>query len=271
MMGGRAAVAWAYVGFLIALPAANLVYLALRLGPARLYAQLLQQEAFYALVLTMVTALIVVAVNTFFGVLIALTLARQRFRGRTAMSVLTDVPLTVSPVVAGFVLLTLYQPSGWLGRPLESAGVQILNALPAIVLATMFVTLPLVTRELTPVLTQIGTEQEEAAITLGASRWQAFWRVTVPSIKHGLTRGVTLTFARSIGEFGAAVVVSGNLIGETQTMTLWVYQEATDFNYAGAYAGSLLLGLMSIGAFVIAEHARGRAMRRRRDLLTHIR
>jgi sulfate transport system permease protein len=147
----------------------------------------------------------------------------------------------------------------------------VLNALPAIVLATLFVTLPLVTRELTPVLAQIGTEQEEAAITLGASRWQAFWRITLPSLRHGLTRGMTLTFARAIGEFGAAVVVSGNIIGQTQTMTLWVFQEATDFNYAGAYAGSVVLGVLSVVAFAWAEHARGRAHRRRRDLLTHIR
>ncbi len=270
-MGGRAAVAWAYVGLLIALPAGNLVYLAAKLGPAKLVQQLLQPDAVHALILTMVCALLAVLVNTVFGVILALTLARQKFRGRTVVSVLTDVPLTVSPVVAGFVLLVLYRPKGWLGKPLEAAGFPVVNALPAIVLATIFVTVPLVARELTPVLMQIGTEQEDAAVTLGASRWQAFWRITMPSMRHGLTRGMSLTFARAIGEFGAAVVVSGNLIGQTQTMTLWVYQEAGDFNYAGAYAGSLLLGLISIAAFAFAEHARTRSARRRRDLLTHIR
>ena len=270
-MGGRAAVAWAYVGLLIALPAANLVYLAARFGPGELWSQVSSAEAIHALWLTMVCALIAVGVNSVFGVLLALTLARQRFRGRTAVSVLTDLPLTVSPVVAGFVLLALYRPQGWLGRPLEAAGIRVVDALPAVVLATMFVTLPMVARELTPILTQIGTEQEDAAVTLGASRWQAFWRITMPALRHGLSRGVTLTFARAIGEFGAAVVVSGNLIGRTQTMTLWVYQEAGDFNYAGAYAGSLLLGLISIGAFAFAEHHRTRGARRRGDVLTQIR
>lgn len=259
------------MGLLIALPAANLVYKAVKLGPFRLGQQLLSPDALHALFLTVLCALLAVLINTVFGVILALTLARQKFRGRTAVSVLTDVPLTISPVVAGFVLLVLYRPQGWLGKPLEGAGFPIVNALPALVLATVFVTVPLVARELTPILMQIGTEQEDAAITLGASRWQAFWRITLPSMRHGLTRGTSLTFARAIGEFGAAVVVSGNLIGQTQTMTLWVYQEAGDFNYAAAYAGSLLLGLISIAAFAFAEHARTRSARRRRDLLTHIR
>ena len=267
----RATLSWAYVGFLIALPAANLVYQTAKFGPHILWTQITYPDFRHALLLTVLVALVSIVINTFFGVLLALTFARQRFRGRTMVSILTDVPLTMSSVVAGLVLLTLYRPDGWLGKPFQSANIDILNAIPAIVIATLFITLPLVTRELTPILRQVGTDQEEAAITLGASRWQTFWRITLPSLKHGLARGVTLTFARAVGEFGAVVVVSGNLIGHTQTMTTWVYQESSDFNYAGAYAGSLILGILSVTAFAIAEHARLRSTRKRQDVLTHVR
>ena len=270
-MSARAILSWAYVGMLIVLPVANLIYLSAKLGPLALWTQISNPDAIHALWLTVLVAIVAIIVNTAFGTLLALTLARQRFRGRTTISILTDVPLTMSSVVAGLVLLTLYRPDGWLGKPLTNAGFDVLNAIPAIVIATMFVTLPLVTRELTPILIQLGTDQEEAAITLGASRWQTFWRITVPSLKHGLTRGVTLTFARAIGEFGAVVVVSGNLIGHTQTMTTWVYQESSDFNYAGAYAGSLVLAILSVSAFALAEYARLHSSRRRQDVLTHIR
>jgi len=270
-MSARAILSWAYVGLLIALPTANLIYFAAKVGPAQLWTELTYPDAIHALYLTVLVALVAIVVNTAFGILLALTLARQRFRGRTAVSILTDVPLTMSSIVAGLVLITLYRPDGWLGKPLTVADIEILNAIPAIVIATLFVTLPLVTRELTPILIQIGTDQEEAAITLGASRWQTFWRITFPSLKHGLARGVTLTFARAIGEFGAVVVVSGNLIGHTQTMTTWVYQESSDFNYAGAYAGSLVLAILSVTAFALAEHARLRSTRKRQDVLTHIR
>lgn len=270
-MSARAVLSWAYVGLLIALPTANLLYFSAKMGPAALWTEISKPDAIHALWITVIVAALAILVNTIFGILLALTLARQKFRGRTAVSVLTDVPLTMSSVVAGLVLLTLYRPEGWLGKPLEGAGIQILNANAAIVIATLFVTLPLVTRELTPILIQIGTDQEEAAITLGASRWQTFWKVTLPSLKHGLARGVTLTFARAIGEFGAVVVVSGNFIGHTQTMTTWVYQESSDFNYAGAYAGSVVLGILSVVAFSLAEHARLRSTRKRQDVLTHIR
>jgi sulfate transport system permease protein len=270
-MSARAILSWAYVGLLIALPTGNLIYFSLKIGPAGLWAQVSDPDAVHALWLTVFVAVLAIIINTGFGVLLALTLARQKFRGRTAVSILTDVPLTMSSVVAGLVLLTLYRPEGWLGKPLAAGGIQILNGLPAIMIATLFVTLPLVTRELIPILIQVGTDQEEAAITLGASRWQTFWRITLPGLKHGLARGITLTFARAVGEFGAVVVVSGNLIGHTQTMTTWVYQESSDFNYAGAYAGSLILGILSVAAFALAEHARLRSTRKRQDVLTHIR
>jgi sulfate/thiosulfate transport system permease protein len=270
-VGGRAAMTWVYVGWLIGLPAFNLIYQASRFGPTALWIHVTSPDALRSMIVTLVVAMITVVINTVFGILLALTLARQKFRGHTALSVLTDLPLTISPVVVGLLVLTLYKPTGWLGMPLESAGVRIINAMPAILIASLFVTFPFVTRELTPLLAQIGHEQEDAATTLGASPWQAFWRVTVPSVRHGLTRGVSLTFARSIGEFGAAVVVSGNIIGETQTLTLWVYQEASDFNLAGAYAGSLVLGILSVLAFALAERSRTRSTRKRNDLLTRIR
>lgn len=259
-MGGRAAVSWIYAGLLIGLPLANLILQTVEVGPWALAHELIKPEAVHSMFLTLMAAFFTVLLNGFFGVCIALTLARQRFRGRAILSIVTDLPMTISPVVAGFLILTLYQSSGWLGRPLSFLGIEIINAFPAIVLASLFVTLPFVTRELTPVLVEIGGDQEEAASTLGAGPWATFWYVTLPSIRHGLFRGLSLTFARTVGEFGAAIVVSGNIIGQTQTLTLWVYQEAGDFNYAGAYAGSLVLGIVSVAMFIVAErlqHRRG--------------
>ena len=182
-----------------------------------------------------------------------MVLAQQKFRGKTFLNGLVDLPLAVSPVVAGFMFIVLFGQQGWLGRWFEQGGIQIVFAVPGMVLATIFVSLPFVVREVVPVLMECGLEQEEAARTLGASRWQTFWRITLPSIRWGLAYGVTLTTARSLGEFGAVLVVSGSIIGRTQTATLHIHQEFNDFHFQGAFSASLVLAAASFLLLIIME------------------
>lgn len=204
-----------------------------------------------------ITALATI-INTIFGVAFALVLVRQRFWGRSLADGLVDLPFAVSPVVAGLMLVILYGSEGWLGRGIEGAGYRVIYAVPGMVLATMFVTLPFVVREVVPVLLEFGTDQVEAAYTLGAGRWQTFWLVTLPLIRWGLAYGVTLTIARSLGEFGALLVVSGNLIGHTQTATLYVHDGIESFQPAGAYAASLVLAGVSFALLVGMDRIRER-------------
>jgi sulfate transport system permease protein len=191
-----------------------------------------------------ITALATV-VNTVFGIGLALVLTRQRFWGRTLVDGVVDLPFAISPIVAGLMLIVLYGPDGWLGRWLEPHGIRVVYAVPGMVLATMFVTVPFVVRELVPVLRELGEEYEQAAHTLGAGRWRTFWSVTLPSIRWGVAYGVTLTVARSLGEFGAILVVSGNVIGQTQTATLYIEEGVESFHPEGAYAASLVLAAFS--------------------------
>jgi sulfate transport system permease protein len=204
-----------------------------------------------------ITALATV-VNTIFGIAVALVLVRQQFWGRALLDGVVDLPFAVSPVVAGLMLILLYGPESWLGRGLESSGIRIIYAIPGMILATLFVTVPFVVRELVPVLRELGEEHEQAAYTLGAGRWRTFWSVTLPSIRWGVAYGVTLTVARSLGEFGAVLVVSGNLIGDTQTATLYVHDGIESFRTEGAYAASLVLAAMSFVLLVGMDAIRKR-------------
>jgi len=204
-----------------------------------------------------ITALATV-VNTVFGIGLALVLTRQRFWGRALVDGVVDLPFAISPIVAGLMLVVLYGPEGWLGRWLEPHGVRVVYAIPGMILATMFVTVPFVVRELVPVLRELGEEYEQAAHTLGAGRWRTFWSVTLPSIRWGVAYGVTLTVARSLGEFGAVLVVSGNVIGHTQTATLYIQEGVESFHPEGAYAASLVLAAISffllVGMDFIRKH-----------------
>ncbi|WP_165226109.1 sulfate ABC transporter permease [Aquisphaera insulae] len=199
---------------------------------------------------------IATVVNTVFGVAFALVLTRQRFLGRALADSVVDMPFAISPIVAGLMLILLYGPDGWFGRWLEPHGVRVVYAVSGMVLATMFVTVPFVVRELVPVLRELGEEYEQAAHTLGAGRWRTFWSVTLPSIRWGVAYGVTLTVARSLGEFGAVLVVSGNVIGHTQTATLYVEQGVESFRPEGAYAASLVLAAASFVLLVGMEYVR---------------
>ncbi len=197
--------------------------------------------------LTLIVTAIAVPINTIFGVVCGLVIVRSNFRGKGVLNAFVDLPLALSPVVVGLSLVLLYGANGWLGF-LPKHGITVLYAVPAIVLATIFVSLPFVAREVVPTLREIGNEQEQAAHTLGASGWQTFWRITLPSLRWAIVYGVVLTAARCIGEFGAVVVVSGNIEGKTQTATLRVddaYQFAYG-NYAPAYGISLVLAAMAI-------------------------
>ena len=178
---------------------------------------------------------------------------QQDFRGKLFLEGLLDLPFAVSPVVAGFMFIILFGPKGWLGNWFHAYNIKIIYALPGMIIATLFVTLPFVAREVIPVLSEYGLEQEEAAYILGASKWQTFWRVTLPSIKWGLIYGITLTIARSIGEFGAVLVVSGSIINRTQTATLHIHQQFTDFNYSGAFSAAMVLALLSFTILIIMK------------------
>jgi sulfate/thiosulfate transport system permease protein len=201
----------------------------------------------HAFWLTLLCVGIAVPLNTVFGVLTAIVLVRQNFRGRRLLNAAIDLPFAISPVVIGLALFLVYAPrDSWVGETLAQNGIQVIFSVPGMVLATIFVSLPFVVREVMPVLQEIGTDQEEAATTLGASPWQTFSRVTVPAIRWGLAYGIVLATARALGEFGAVSVVSGRITGETETLPLFVQSQFDKFNAAGAYAAGLLLAILAL-------------------------
>jgi sulfate transport system permease protein len=205
-----------------------------------------------ALQLSAYVAVWSVVINTLFGVGISLLLVRHEFPGKRLLNALLDIPLSVSPIVVGLALVLVYGGrNGWFGPFLLDAGFQVIFSTPGIIMATTFVALPLMIREIVPVLEEIGTEQEQAAESLGASALQRFWRITLPSIKWGITYGVVLTLARSLGEFGAVKVVSGNVLGQTRTATLAVEEKYLNFDQQGAYATAFLLAMVSVACIVI--------------------
>lgn len=205
-----------------------------------------------ALQLSAYVAVWSVVINTLFGVGISLLLVRQEFPGKRVLNALLDIPLSVSPIVVGLALVLVYGGrNGWFGPFLLDAGFRVIFSTPGIIMATTFVALPLMIREIVPVLEEIGIEQEQAAQSLGASALQRFWRITLPSIKWGITYGVVLTLARSLGEFGAVKVVSGNVLGQTRTATLAVEEKYLNFDAQGAYATAFLLAMISVACIVI--------------------
>ena len=209
-----------------------------------------------ALRLTVVVAVWAVALNTVFGVGVSLLLTRTTFRGQRFLSLLLDLPLSVSPVVVGLALILTYGRDGWFGPALATTGWEVIFAPPGIVLATTFISLPLVIREIVPVLNEIGNDEEQAARSLGAGPVQTFRRITLPAIKWALIYGVILTLARSLGEFGAVKIVSGNIAGYTQTATLLVEEKYQDFEAATAYATSFLLAMVSIACIIVVSFLR---------------
>ncbi len=203
-------------------------------------------EALHALWLTLVIALIAVPANTIFGIVCALVIVRDNFRWKGVLNAVIDLPFALSPVVIGLALYLVYARTGWLGEWLVGHGISVIFALPGMVLATIFVSLPFVVRETIPVLREVGIEQEEAAWTLGASPLSTFFRVTMPAIRWGVTYGIVLTTARAIGEFGAVSIVSGSIAGRTETLTLHVQDRFQSFDLTGAYTASVELAFLAL-------------------------
>lgn len=237
--------AFAYLAAILALPVCMIFYRSFEHGFVAAWHAVTQPDALHALWLTLLIAGISVPLNTVFGVLCALLLVRSKLRIARVLDILVDLPFAVSPVVVGLALVLLYGRQGWFGPWLAEHNIHVIFALPGMVLATVFVSLPFVVREVVPVLRETGDDQEQAARTLGASPWQAFWRVTLPSIRWGVTYGVVLTTARALGEFGAVSVVAGNLAGVTQTLTLYVDDRFQSFDLTGAYVASVVLALLA--------------------------
>jgi sulfate transport system permease protein len=243
-----------YLFFLVAWPLYLVVQNAFAGGLEGLRGILLDPDTASALRLTAEVAVVSVVINSVFGVGISLLLVRYEFPGKRALSALLDLPLSVSPVVVGLSLVLVYGGrGGWFGPSLESMGLQIIYATPGIVLATVFVALPLVIREVVPVLEEIGIEEDQAARSLGANALQRFRRITLPAIRWAVVYGVVLAFARSLGEFGAVKVVSGNVLGLTRTATLVVEEKYLNFDRGGAYATAFLLALVSVACIVVVS------------------
>ncbi len=244
----------AYLFFLVAWPVSLVAQRTFEDGFTSLRGIFEDPDVRVAIQLTVVIALISVVVNLVFGVGMSILLVRYRFPGRRLLSALVDLPLSVSPVVVGLALILVYNGrTGWFGPTLEGWGIDVIYSTPGMVLATVFVALPLVIREVVPVLEEIGTEQEQAALSLGASAWQTFRRITLPAIRWAVIYGVVLSLARSLGEFGAVKVVSGNVLGETRTATLVVEEKYLNFDRGGAYATAFLLALVAVACIVVVS------------------
>ena len=239
-----------YLLLLLALPVGLVFYRTVEGGVAPILAALRAPGFQHAFWLTVTIAAIAVPLNTVFGIVTALALVRRRFPGRGLLNAVIDLPFALSPVVIGLSLVLVYGKNGWLGPALQALNVQVIFALPGMILATVFVSLPFVVREVIPVLREIGTDQEEAAFTLGASPMRTFWRVTLPAIRWGVIYGVILTTARSLGEFGAVSIVSGRLSGKTETLTLYVEERYHEFDLVGAYTAAVVLALLAIAVLL---------------------
>ncbi|HEY6583400.1 MAG TPA: sulfate ABC transporter permease subunit [Gaiellaceae bacterium] len=235
-----------YIGVLVAAPVALVFRKAFENGLDGAWEAVTTPAAKHALLITLIITAIAVPANTVFGIVCAIAIVRHRFPGKNIVNVIVDLPLALSPIVVGLSFLLLFGTGGWL----HDLPFQVVFALPGMVLATIFVSLPFVVREVVPVLREIGTEQEQAAATLGASGWQTFRRVTFPAIRWAVAYGVVLTTARCLGEFGAVSVVSGRLIGKTESLTLHVEERYQSFDYVGAYAASVLLAMLAIATLV---------------------
>ena len=247
---GMRYLALGYLALLLAIPLVMIFVKTFENGISEPLDSITSPDGLHAFWLTILCVSIAVPLNTVFGVLCALMLVRQNFRGKAMINSLIDLPFAVSPVVIGLALFLVYGVDGFIGGPLSDAGIQIIFSTPGLVLATVFVSLPFVVREVMPVLQEIGDDQEQAATTLGSSPWQTFWRITLPSIRWGVTYGVVLATARSLGEFGAVAVVSGKISGQTETLPIFVENEYTNFNLEGAYAAAILLALLAVFVLV---------------------
>ena len=251
-----------YAGALLLGPLLAIVWGALSEGVSTFVREISTDNALSALKLTLIMGAGATIINTVFGLCVAFVLARHKFRGHRFMNGLVDLPFAVSPVVAGLMLILLFGRNGWFTPLTERLGIKMVFAWPAMLIATTFVSLPFVIREVIPVLTQAGTQQESAAYTIGANGWQTFWHVTLPSIRWGLLYGVSLTMARALGEFGAILVVSGGVSGLTETSTLFIFRSLDDRNPVAANAMAMVLAMISFSMLMLMEFFKKRTRER---------
>jgi sulfate transport system permease protein len=235
----------AYVLALIVAPIIALIFGAFSKGLGAVFQALARPEVLESFLRTIWIGVLVVFIHLVFGTAVSWVIVRQRFPGRSLLNALIDMPFAVSPVVVGYMLLLLFGRNGLLAPVLEALNFRVAFAMPGMILATLFVTLPFMVRELVPVLENFNIQQEKAAATLGANGWQIFWRVTLPALRWGFIYGITLTFARALGEFGAILVIGGGIQGRTETATLYIYRALDEREYTGAYSAALVLGLVS--------------------------
>ncbi len=245
------AIALAFLAFFLVLPLLVVFAQAFSKGGAYFLAAVREPDALASIRLTLLTVAIAVPANVIFGVAAAWAIAKFRFSGKSLLTTLIDLPFAVSPVISGLIYVLVFGAQGWFGPWLIEHNIRIIFAVPGIILATTFVTFPFVARELIPLMQSQGTDEEYSAVTLGASGWQTFWRVTLPNIRWGLLYGVILCNARAMGEFGAVSVVSGHIRGETNTMPLHVEILYNEYNIAGAFAVASLLALLALATLVL--------------------
>jgi sulfate transport system permease protein len=250
---GLRAVALGYLLFLLVIPTGLIFWNTFSAGIGPFFEALTSPSALHAFKVTLIVAVWAVVLNTIFGVGTALLLVRRQFPGKRVLNLLVDLPVAVSPVVVGLALILVYGAFSPVGAALAQVGIQIIFSLPGMVLATVFVSLPLVVRAIAPVLEELGTDQEQAALTLGANPIQTFVRITLPGIRWALGYGIVLCLARSLGEYGAVAVVSGRIVDETQTLTLFVEERFTNFEEGQAYAASVALALIAVVSLLLTK------------------
>jgi sulfate transport system permease protein len=246
-------VAISYLFLVQYIPAINVFFEAFKRGTGPFLSNLTKPEFLHAAWLTLLLAVIAIPVNAIFGLCAAWAIARHKFPGRAIVLSIIDLPFSISPVVAGLMIVLLYGRQGWFGPWLEALDIKIIFAFPGMVMATAFVSMPFVAREVIPILEEFGKDQEEAARTLGANDWQIFWRVTLPSIRWGLLYGLILTNARAMGEFGAVSVVSGNIANTTQSLPLFVEDAYKQYETEAAFSAAVILALLAVVTLILKE------------------
>jgi len=248
---GLRTLAFGYLGLLLLAPVGMIFYKTFEHGLSAPIEAMTTPDALHSIWLTLLMVAVAVPLNTVFGIGCALLLVRHRWKGNAVIDGVINLPFAISPIVIGLSLFLLYGNDGWFGPTLSEWGIQVLFSTPGMILASIFVSLPFVVREVVPVLQEIGTEQEQAASTLGANGWQTFWRITLPAIRWGVAYGVVLTTARVLGEFGAVTIVSGSISGETETLPLFVAKAFEQFNEEAAYAGAIVLALLALTTLLL--------------------